>query len=140
MTVLILADEFDPSADQMVLQLEERAVPVCRIDTAWFPSRLSVDAQFRGGRWAGSLRTPGRVVRLEKIRSVWYRSPTAFRFPAALSGAKRHHAFMEAKFGLGGVLSSLPVLWVNHPARVAAAYSPSSSRQLPAAGSRCPTQ
>ena len=124
MTVLILADEFDPSADQMVLQLQGRGVPVCRIDTAWFPSRLSVDARFRDGRWAGPLRTPGRVVELEEIRSVWYRSPTAFRFPAELNGAERHHAFMEAKFGLGGVLSSLPVLWVNHPARVAAAYKP----------------
>ncbi|MGH3994158.1 MAG: hypothetical protein ACRDSN_17065, partial [Pseudonocardiaceae bacterium] len=27
-------------------------------------------------------------------------------------------------YGLGGVLSSLPVLWVNHPARAAAASKP----------------
>lgn len=133
MTVLILADEFDPSADRMVLALREREIPVCRIDTGWFPSRLSLDARLRNGRWTGLLRAPERTVELEDIRSIWYRSPSAFRFPTELSAAERNHAFMEAKVGLGGVLSSLPVLWVNHPARMAAAYKPV---QLAVAG-RC---
>lgn len=124
MTVLILAAEFDVSADQMVLVLRERGVPVCRVDTAWFPSQLSVDAELQDGRWRGWLRTPGREVELEGLRSVWYRSPTTFQFSPELSGAERHHAFLEAKYGLGGVLSSLPVLWVNHPAWAAAASKP----------------
>lgn len=124
MTVLILAAEFDVSADQMVLALREREVPVCRLDTMWFPTQLSIEAQLREGRWRGRLCTPGRDVELEGLRSVWYRSPTTFHFPAALNGSERHHAFLEAKYGLGGVLSSLPVLWVNHPARAAAASKP----------------
>lgn len=124
MTVLILAGEFDVSADQMVLALVNRRVPVCRLDTMWFPSQVSIDACLRQGRWLGRLRTPGRVIDLEELRSVWYRSPTTFQFPPELSAAERHHAFLEAKYGLGGVLSSLPVLWVNHPARAAAAPKP----------------
>lgn len=133
MTVLILAAEFDVSADQMILALRNRGVPVCRVDTAWFPTRLRLDAQLREGRWRGWLRTPGRDIELEGLRSVWYRSPTTFQFAPELSGAERHHAFLEAKYGLGGVLSSLPVLWVNHPARAAAASKPV---QL-AAAARC---
>lgn len=124
MTVLILAAEFDVSADQMVLALQERGVPVCRVDTAWFPSQLSIDAELRDGRWRGRLRTPGRDVELAGLRSIWYRSPATFGFPSGLSSAERHHAFLEAKYGLGGVLSSLPVLWVNHPARAAASSKP----------------
>lgn len=124
MTVLILAGEFDVSADQMVLALREREIPVCRIDTAWFPTRLGLDTELRDGRWWGRLRAPGRDVEIEGLRSVWYRSPTTFQFPSELSGAERQHAFLEAKYGLGGVLSSLPVLWVNHPARAAAASKP----------------
>ncbi len=124
MTVLILADEFDVSADQMVLALREREVSVCRVDTMWFPSQLNIDVELRGGCWRGRLCAPGREVELEELRSVWYRSPATFQFPAELSGAERHHAFLEAKYGLGGVLSSLPVLWVNHPARAAAASKP----------------
>jgi glutathione synthase/RimK-type ligase-like ATP-grasp enzyme len=64
-------------------------------------------------------------VDLDEIHAVWYRSPEACQMPADLSSAERHHAFLEAKYGLGGVLSSLPALWVNHPARLAdASYKP----------------
>jgi hypothetical protein len=76
MTVLILAAEFDVSADQMVLALRDREVPVCRVDTAWFPTRLHLEAQLRGGYWRGWLRTPGRDIELDGLRSIWYRSPT----------------------------------------------------------------
>ena len=55
MTVLILAAEFDVSADQMVLALRERGVPVCRVDTAWFPSQLSIDLECNSGGQFGWL-------------------------------------------------------------------------------------
>lgn len=106
MTVLILAREFDVSADQMVFALREREIPVCRVDTAWFPTQLRIDAELRGGHWQGRLRAPKRAVELENLRSVWYRSPTTFQFPPELSSAERQHAFLEAKYGLGGVLAS----------------------------------
>ena len=83
-----------------------------------------MDAELRDGRWTGRLRTPHRSADLDELRSVWYRSPTAYRFAGELSPAERHHALREAKFGLGGVLASLDVLWVNHPNRTAAAYKP----------------
>ncbi|MFD6072823.1 MvdC/MvdD family ATP grasp protein [Amycolatopsis lurida] len=79
----------------------------------------------RGGRWTGCLRTEHHVVDLEEIQAVWYRSPKAYRFPAALNTAEREHANIEAKYGIGGVLMSLDALWVNHPARLAdSGYKP----------------
>lgn len=131
MTVLILAAERDLSADAMVRALGERGVPVFRADVGWFPQRLTLDAELHDGRWVGRLATAHREVTLQDVRSVWYRSPSAFRFPAAMSPAERRHAGHEAKLGLGGVLASLPVLWVNHPGRHAdAGHKP---RQLVAA-------
>jgi ATP-grasp ribosomal peptide maturase len=128
MSVLILTDDCDPSADEMVLALAARGVEVHRINTAWFPARLSVSARLCGDRWSGHLRTEHRTVDLEEVQAVWYRSPRAFEFPPGLTAPVRAHANMEAKYGLGGVLMSLPVLWVNHPGRLAdAAYKP---RQL----------
>lgn len=125
MTVLILASDFDMSADRMVRALRDRDVDVCRINTAWFPTQLSLSAELHGERWSGTLSTVHRTLDLDEVRAVWYRSPEAYQLPAELSAAERHHAFMEAKYGLGGVLASLPVLWVNHPARAAdAAYKP----------------
>lgn len=125
MTVLILARDPDPSADEMVTALRDRGTTVTRVNTAWFPTQLRVVAELRGGRWSGHLRTPAHRVDLDEIHAVWYRSPVAYQMPADLSSAERHHAFLEAKYGLGGVLSSLAAMWVNHPARLAdASYKP----------------
>lgn len=125
MTVLILADDLDPSADAMVRELTDREVRVCRVNTGWFPAQLSITAELRGAAWSGYLRTPRHRVELEEITAVWFRSPTAFRFPPRWSRVERQHSHNEAKFGIGGVLSSLPALWINHPARTAdAVYKP----------------
>ena len=125
MTVLLLAAEHDFSADRMVAALECRGVPVARIDTAWFPQHATIDAHLEAGRWVGELSTGERTIDLQSVRSIWYRSPTAFDFPAALSATERHWAMSESKLGVGGVLASLPALWVNHPARNAdASYKP----------------
>lgn len=131
MSVLVLADDVDVTADQVVRALGERGVHVDRVNTAWFPAELRLSARLRAGRWSGGLRTPVRTVELEAVTAVWYRQPRAYRFPFELSPAERAHANLEAKYGLGGVLASLPALWVNHPGRLAdAAYKP---RQLIAA-------
>jgi len=125
MTVLILADDLDPTADGMVRELVDRGAAVCRVNTGWFPAQLSISAELRGASWCGHLRTPRHRVELEEITSVWFRSPTAFRFPEGWTRVERQHSHNEAKFGLGGVLTSLPAFWVNHPNRVAdAVYKP----------------
>lgn len=125
MTVLILTEDCDPTADKVIDELNRRQVPVFRCDTSWFPTRLSLDAHLDGGHWTGVLRTSYRSVRLSDLRAIWYRRPTVFSFPEGMSGPERRHAGWEAKFGLGGVLMSLPTLHVNHPSREAdACYKP----------------
>lgn len=125
MTVLILASDLDANVDDMITALDERGMAACRVNTAWFPAQLRLSASLCGGRWSGQLRTPAHGVELKEIHAVWYRSPEAYRMPAGLSPVERHHCLREAKYGLGGVLASLPVLWVNHPSRLAdAAYKP----------------
>lgn len=134
MTVLVLSEDLDPTVDRVVDQLNGRGVAVLRCDTSWFPYRLAADAELVDNRWVGYLHTPDRSVALQDLRSIWYRRPTAFTFSAQLSEAERRHSAYEAKFGLGGVLWSLPVLWVNHPARQADLYKPT---QLAVAAGRC---
>jgi hypothetical protein len=128
MTVLVLAEDYDPTADRVVKTLNDRGVPVFRADLSWFPHKLTLGAELSGGRWVGILRAPERETKLAGLRSVWYRSPTTFSFPATMSRARREHAEREARFGVGGVLATLPIMWMNHPQRGADnAYKP---RQL----------
>ncbi|PKW19856.1 ATP-grasp ribosomal peptide maturase [Saccharopolyspora spinosa] len=125
MTVVIFADEADAPVDAVVQTLTQRGVTVFRANTSWFPDRLVLDAELRASRWVGHLATEHRSVALEDIRSIWYCSPTPFQFSPGMAPQWRTHAAREAKFGFGGVLSTLPVLWVNHPNRAAdAMYKP----------------
>lgn len=74
------------------------------------------------------LTTAHNGVELSSIRSIWYRDPGVFEFPAHLTATERTHAFAEARLGIGGVLSSLDALWMNEPNRACdAEYRP---RQL----------
>ncbi len=119
MTVLMLAREFDPTADAVVLALGELGVPVFRTDLSAFPTRLVLDAQLSDGRWSGVLSDEHRVVELEELRSIWNRNPSSYVFAPSMTAAEQDYAHREARLGLGGVLASLKVLWANHPNRCA---------------------
>ena len=139
MTVLILARDFDPSADRMVRVLGERRVEVFQVNTAWFPTRVQVSVELRDACWCGVLTAPRGRLDLDRVHAVWYRSPEAYRMPPELSPTEAHHARVEAKYGLGGVLASLPVLWCNHPDKVAdAAYKPVQLARAALAGFTVP--
>ncbi|MGH4012414.1 MAG: ATP-grasp ribosomal peptide maturase [Pseudonocardiaceae bacterium] len=126
MTVLVLAEELDRTADGVIRGLTDRGVPVVRLDLSWFPQQLTLDAEFRDGGWQGCLRTAHRTVELASIRSIYVRTPSSFRMPESMTSVERDYAKREAKLGMGGVLLSLPgVLWVNRPDLAAtAAYKP----------------
>lgn len=125
MTVLILAREFDPTVDAVVDALASRDVPVFRTDLSDFPTRLRLDAGLRNGKWRGRLWNDHREVELEELRSIWSRNPSTYQLPATMTTGEQDFAYREAKLGLGGILASLDVLWVNHPNRRAdAIYKP----------------
>jgi protein-L-isoaspartate O-methyltransferase len=84
-----------------------------------------LSAELHDARWNGVITTPHGTLDLDRVHAVWYRSPEAYQMPPELSPTEAQHARIEAKYGLGGVLASLPALWCNHPSRVAdAAYKP----------------
>jgi ATP-grasp ribosomal peptide maturase len=126
MTVVIFAQQADSPVDVMVRRLAARNVAVFRADTSWFPRQMVLDARLGAdGRWTGRLSTAHRAVDLEAICSIWYRDPSAFSFAEGLTDVERAYAQREARLGLGGVLASLDVLWVNHPNRAAdSVYKP----------------
>jgi MvdD pre-ATP grasp domain len=126
MTVLVLAQELDRTADGVIQGLTDLGEQVMRVDLSWFPQRLTLDAQFRNGSWRGYLSTEDHAVDLASIRAIWVRSPSLFRMPPGMSAVEADYARREAKIGVAGVLLALPgVLWVNRPDLAAtAAYKP----------------
>ncbi|WP_416970260.1 ATP-grasp ribosomal peptide maturase [Streptomyces sp. 4F14] len=125
--ILVLTGRDDLTADAVVEELMRRGGEVVRFDTADFPTKSRLVASLTEDGWAGTL-TGSRSFRLESVKSVWWRRPNEFVTPDDWPGPARALAVSEARSGLLGVLGSLPVRWINHPAQDSAAnYKP---RQL----------
>ncbi|MEY9211973.1 hypothetical protein NI17_007835 [Thermobifida halotolerans] len=133
--VLMLAAGDDGEADRVAARLTERGAAFFRLDTAAFPAVCTVTAELGPSGWHGTITTPEGVLDLTEVDAVLYRQPRPFDLPADLNTSERRFAQVEARFGLGGLLSSLPARWVpGTPGRVAdAEYKPV---QL-AAAARC---
>lgn len=138
--VLVVTNLDDPTADLVIAELHGRGVPVVRLDSGDFPAALSCSAYIGGtDRWSGSVRTPTRLAELGSVRSLYYRRPSGFAFPH-LDQQDARFAAAQARFGLGGVLTSLPdCLYVNHPNRIGdAEYKPAGLAAAAAAGFSLP--
>lgn len=126
--MLVIAQVGDGTADLVIDALVARGAVVARIDTADFPSALSLAATPDRIDSPGWLCARGQRVDLGLVRSVYRRSPARFVFPDGMSAPERRFATLESVYGLGGVLCAQPWRWIDHPSAVAdASYKP---RQL----------
>ncbi|MGX2997060.1 ATP-grasp ribosomal peptide maturase [Streptomyces sp. JNUCC 64] len=137
--VLVVTMIDDPTADLVIRELYERDVPVVRLDSGDFPATLSVEATITGDGLGGTLTTPTRAADLSRVRSLYYRRPSGFAFPH-LDERDARFALTQARYGLGGVIASLPgCLYVNHPHRVGdAEFKPSGLAVAARCGLRVP--
>lgn len=75
--------------------------------------------------WTGALAGLTRRIDLTELGAVWWRKPTAYRWPDTMAVSEQKFAASQAKRSLPGVLGSLPgVLWVNRPERNADCTKP----------------
>nr|WP_203950012.1 ATP-grasp ribosomal peptide maturase [Microbispora rosea] len=119
--MLVLTCLDDPTADMVIAQLNKRGAHVARVDPgADFPSEASFTTRYDQGGHGGYLTTTSRHVDLDTVRAVYYRRPTPY-LPDDASSQIERFAATQWRYGLGGVLASLPCRYVNHPWRILAA-------------------
>ncbi|MEV8389652.1 MULTISPECIES: ATP-grasp ribosomal peptide maturase [unclassified Streptomyces] len=117
-TVLVVSAADDVTADLVIQKLNARAVPVVRLDPGDFPSTVNVNAALDVGGLGGSMRTATRTVDLGRVRSVYWRRPSAYSAPEGMSEQDARWCLDQARYGLGGILGALPgAHYVNHPWR-----------------------
>lgn len=98
---------------------------------------MSVAATIDHQGMAGTPTTPTGTTNLTRVRSLYYRRPSGFVFPH-LDEQTARFAARQARYGLGGVLASLP-RYVNHPHRIGdAEFKPAGLATAVAAGFRVP--
>jgi hypothetical protein len=68
------------------------------MDLREFPDRLSLSASIdsESDDWTGSFERSTRSVHLGRVRSVWWRRPSSFRFPDHLSREEKWFTRDEA--------------------------------------------
>lgn len=116
-TVLVMSCPEDATAEMVVEQLRPYPVRVISFDTADFPMDAELVA-FPGSSRRGTLRTAQGTVDLDDVVGVLYRRPAQFRLPGSMVDEYRIFARVEARHGLGGVLTSIEARWVNHPSAI----------------------
>lgn len=116
MTVLVLTQRLDPTADLVIRELQRRDTPALRCDPGDFPESVELEAHISvTGAVRGTLRVGEREVELSEITSVYHRRPTPHRTHPRLGQGEARWSAREAAAGFGGVLSALGRPWVNHP-------------------------
>ncbi|MFD7365880.1 ATP-grasp ribosomal peptide maturase [Nocardiopsis alba] len=140
MTVLVLTQRFDPTADLVIRELHRREVPVFRCDPGDFPEQSALCAHLSStGTVTGTLRQGVREISLTEITSIYHRRPSPHRAHHQLNESERRWSEREAAAGFHGVLSALDRFWLNHPDdnRVAA-HKPRQLAQAAQAGLSVP--
>lgn len=139
--VLVVAERLDASADMVVDQLNQRGAVVMRFDSADFPQHLTLTAHHRptGTGWEGVLADEHRSVRLEEVRSVYYRRPGRPVISNHVTEPYATWAQNQADAAMLNLLSALPARWINNPHldRVAA-HKPQQLVAATSAGLRVP--
>lgn len=97
-SVVILTHQFDPTADKVVEELNQRGVELFRVDTREFPEQLSVAATLKDGQWSGWMRTGRRCLDLSAVSGIYYRRPTSFAFHPDMSDNERRWAALQARW------------------------------------------
>ncbi|MCX4722967.1 ATP-grasp ribosomal peptide maturase [Streptomyces sp. NPDC090052] len=139
MTVLVLTQRFDPTADYVVEELNRRGVDVFRCDIGDFPHMLTVTGVLSasGTGWSTHLESSGRKLSLEDVSGVYHRRPSAFRFDN-MPDPVAQWADNEARMGVSGLLMA-DARWLNHPHRIRyAEYKPVQLQEAVQAGLTIP--
>ncbi|MFD7547729.1 ATP-grasp ribosomal peptide maturase [Streptomyces sp. NPDC059578] len=132
--VVVLTELADPTADWVITELNERRVPVIRLDPGTDPVAFSALA-LPGHDWRGPLAADGRLLDLGNVRSVYYRRPSPYSAPEHLDAQQQAFITAHARHGLGGILGALDCLYVNHPHQnLAAGYKPRQITEAARAG------
>jgi len=112
MTVLILTNEEDVTADMVVVHLNAAGVPVVRLDPADLTGDVALSGEYAHGTFHGHLSSGGRLVTLSGLRSVWVRRPGG---AAARAAAPSPWLAEESGQALYGMLRASDLRWMNHP-------------------------
>lgn len=112
-TVLVVTNRYDEHASHLIRVLNERSVPVFRLNTEDLPREIVVE--WRGTQW--EIRYHGRTLTPDRVRSCWYRRPSdAVVHDEITDSGVQTFVRDESHYVLQGLYRCLRnIVWVSHP-------------------------
>ena len=128
MTVVIFSEPTDVHAQSVIRELARLGEDdVQLIDFRNVPQRTAVTMALSNAHGSGFelVTLGGKALRMETVRSFWWRRPQAFALPPGMAPHAQHFALTELSTALQGMWQCSEALWVNNIARdTAAAHKP----------------
>src|SRR5919198_400153 len=117
-TVLIITNDHDSHADQVIRELHRREVPVFRFHPEDLPHACSVSIEVRDGRIDGEIRNAHHRVALQDVCAAWFRRSRNLYMGPINATSEKLSDYIRAQ--TSGTLAALfealdDVLWVGHP-------------------------
>ena len=115
--VVIYTSRQDAHADEVIRVLYELGEEVIRLNTEDIPLRSMMATELIDGRWHGEILVTdnGRVIDVDRVKSVWWRRPGLPVLPDSLSAWEREFAWGEIEQAFRGLFDSLDCFWMSHP-------------------------
>lgn len=129
--ILIITREYDPHADEVIILLNQRGIPVIRLHPRDFPLRASSAFRFEGGHVDASISLPdGRAFSPLKVRSAWYRKPEANELPQRPDPLWIDFMRGQTEHQVRGLWQMMHCYWISPPAALRAAEYKLNQLQL----------
>ena len=116
-TILLITEQFDPTADYLIQVLRRRGCPLLRWNLDRYPQDSALTYRASGRGFGGSIATEGRTAPFEDIGSVWYRASRSRGFPVGLKPQELEFAVCEAESALNSLPLATDWRWMNEPRR-----------------------
>ena len=116
-TMLLVTEQFDPTADYLIQVLRRRGCPVLRWNLDRYPQESALTFRASTLEFAGSIACEGRVAAFDEIGAVWYRASRCRGFPTGLKPQELEFAGREAECALNSLPLATDWRWMNEPRR-----------------------
>ena len=115
--ILIVTNRRDLTADFLILELQRRGAEFIRFNTEDYPREVGVTWRMENHRRTGRLVfSKKNEVRLDDVRSVWYRRPVPPHPDETITDpVYREFAMAESQAALDGLWRAMDCFWVSNP-------------------------
>lgn len=128
MTVVIFSEPTDVHAQSVIRELARLGeTDVQLVDFRNVPQRMALNMALSNAHGSGFELVPqgGKPLRIDAVRSFWWRRPQAFGVPPGMAPHAQHFALTELSTAMQGMWQCSEALWVNDIVRdTAAAHKP----------------